>query len=326
VIVMLKDAPPSLRPGPTPAEQKQLWRQHPVMAWDSSLILPYPPMLGVGRDVIGELSRGRGGHAYIGHSQYGKSTTTRYLQRVIKEVFPHMQVFVLELLKRTRPSLLSFLGQVIRAVDRNLPLRAQIDDRLHQAVRELLTLALPHPPATVVILVDEGQNMDIIEYEWLKYLIGQLQTHGVRTMVFVFGQPGLKDLIDKIKATHSDHLIKRFFRSVYALHGTNNVFALKRIFQIFDAQTHFPEGPKGWPFSQFYFPQAFANNWRITNEARMAWTQIQGERSEVEIGTDVIRDMVQYYFTELSQYDSPRWKGTPELWQAALAAADFART
>lgn len=323
---MRRDTKRHLLPGPTPPRRAQLWRQHPLTAWDNSLILPFPAMRAVARDVIGELSRGRGGHAFIADSQFGKSTTIHYLEKIIPEVFPHMRVLSLEFERRPTPSLLSFYAHVIEAIDPYVPLRSQIDARALQAVNEFLTLALPHPPPTVVILLDEGQNVHMLQYEWLKYFVGRLQKRGVRVMVFVFGQPKLQDVVNHIRAEHGDHLLKRFFRGIYALHGTTHVFTLKRIFQIFDQQARFPAGPSGWPFSQFYFPEAFAAGWRLTNEAGMAWKVMVGDKSGVKIGTDVIRDMLQYYFLELSQYDNPSWKGTPELWQAAVDASDFLRT
>ena len=327
---MRKDLERFLPTGPTPAEQEQFWHQHPVLRWDTSLILPYPAMREVARDVLGEICLGRGGHAYVGNSQFGKSTTIRYLMQAIRQLHPHIQVFSLEFEPRPTPSLLSFYSHIVEAIDPNLPLRAKIDDRRHQAVAELLTLALPQAPPTVVFLVDEGQNMDIMLYEWLKYIMERLQKHGVRAMAFVFGQPKLRKVIDQVRSEHADHLQKRFFRAVYALRGVSSVFALKRILQIFDRQATFPR-ERGWPFSQFYFPQAHAAGWRLTNEALMAWAALTDHPADdpdpqkVEFGSDVIRDMIQYYFTELSRYDGPTWTGTPELWRDAVAASDLGR-
>jgi hypothetical protein len=133
-----------------------------------------------------------------------------------------------------------------------------------------------------------------------------------------------------VRSEHADHLQKRFFRAVYALRGVSSVFALKRILQIFDRQATFPR-ERGWPFSQFYFPQAHAAGWRLTNEALMAWAALTDHPADdpdpqkVEFGSDVIRDMIQYYFTELSRYDGPTWTGTPELWRDAVAASDLGR-
>ena len=311
--------------GPTRAEQEQHWSAFPVRDWPKTFILPFPATLHVAADVMDELHFGRGGHSYIAPTQYGKSTLIRYLQRAIPERYPNMIAVRLEFETASRPSPREFYKVLLRGIDPQLEMRHFLEDRRDQALAEYLLLATPKSPPFIVFLVDEIQNGGELVLEWLKYFMGMLDECGVRNAAFGFGNSGLTAAVKKVRLAHQKHLLKRYFREVLSMPAIASRLGLSRVFHIIDWTWRWEQ--IGWTISQFYFPQAFHAGWRITNESGLAWAAIKAAAGaggrRLEIGADVVRDLLQYYLTQFSQFDRPTWKGTDEHWREATSACDL---
>lgn len=311
--------------GPTRAEQERHWNAFPVKDWSKEFILPFPATLQVAAHVMDELHFARGGHSFIAPTQYGKSTLIRYLIREIPEHYPNMIVVRLEFETSIRPTPREFYKVLLRGLDPQLEIRHFLEDRRDQALAEYLTLALPKSPPFIVFLVDEIQNGGALVLEWLKFFMGMLDECGVRNAAFGFGNSGLTAAVKKVRLAHQKHLLKRYFRDVLSMPGINSRMSLSRVFRIVDWSWRWTQ--VGWTISQFYFPQAFGAGWRITNESGLAWGALKagagaGGRG-MEIGADVVRDLLQYYLTQFSRFDSPKWKGTDEQWEEAASACDL---
>ncbi|MEG3190920.1 ATP-binding protein [Lysobacter sp. D1-1-M9] len=319
---------PKLTPppeGPTRVEQERHWNAFPVRNWSKTFVLPFPVMLNVAADVMDELHFGRGGHSYIAPTQFGKSTLIRYLLHAIPERYPNMLAVRLEFEMSKNPSQREFYRTLLRGLDPQLVLRHFLEDRRDQALAEYLALATPKSPPFIVFLVDEIQNGGALVLEWLKFFMGMLDECGVRNAAFGFGNSGLTAAVKKVRQAHQNHLLKRYFRRVLSMPGIANRMTLSRIFRIVDWAWRWTEF--GWTISQFYFPQAFQAGWRITNESGLAWTALNtaagaGGRG-MEIGVDVVRDLLQYYLTQFSRFDSPKWNGTSDHWDEAAKACDL---
>lgn len=311
--------------GPTRAEQEQHWSAFPVQGWLKSFILPFPATLHVAADVMDELHFGRGGHSYIGPTQFGKSTLIRYLLRAIPERYPNMVAVRLEFEISNHPSPREFYKVLLRGIDPQLEMRHFLEDRRDQTLAEYVALAVCKSPPFIVFLVDEIQNSGPLVLEWLKFFMGMLDECGVRNAAFGFGNSGLTAAVKKVRLAHQKHLLKRYFRRVLSMPGITTRMALGRVFRIIDWTWRWAEF--GWTISQFYFPQAYRDGWRITNETGLAWAALTaaagaGERS-IEIGADVVRDLLQYYLTQFARFDSPSWKGTDAHWTEAATACDL---
>lgn len=309
--------------GPTPAEQEQHWLAFPVKDWSKDFILPFPSTLNVAADVIDELHFGRGGHSYIAPTQYGKSTLIRYLLHEIPRHFPNMIVVRLEFELSSSPSHREFYKSLLRGLDPELEIRHFLEDRRDQALAEYLALATPKAPPFIVFLVDEIQNGGALVLEWLKFFMGMLDECGVRTAVFGFGNSGLTAAVKKVRQAHQNHLLKRYFREVLSMPGITTLMGLGRVFRIVDWTWRWERF--GWTISQFYFPRAFRAGWRVTNETDLAWAALKAGSGgrRMEIGADVVRDLLQYYLTQFSRFDSSDWKGTDGHWKEAASACDL---
>jgi hypothetical protein len=311
--------------GPTRAEQEQHWSAFPVKDWSKAFILPFPATLHVAANVMDELHFGRGGHSYIAPTQYGKSKLIRYLLREIPENYPNMIAVRLEFETSTRPSPREFYKVLLRGLDPQLEIRHFLEDRRDQSLAEYLALATPKSPPFIVFLVDEIQNGGVLVLEWLKFFMGMLDECGVRNAAFGFGNSGLTAAVKKVRLAHQKHLLKRYFRKVLSVPGITSRMGLSRVFRIIDWTWRWAQF--GWTISQFYFPLAFRAGWRITNETGLAWATLKAAAGAggrgMEIGADVVRDLLQYYLTQSSRFDSPKWKGTDEHWKEAASACDL---
>lgn len=329
------ESPPE---GPTLAEQGRLWQSFPATNWPSSFILPFPAMVRIADDVLDELHFGRGGHSYLAPSHYGKSTLIGHLRRVIPARFPNMVAVRLEFPVTSHPTQREFYGALLRAADPRVVLRHYLEDRRQQALSEYLALAAPNSPPFIVFLIDEIQNAGSERLEWLKYFMSMLDECGIRCAAFGFGNEGLTATVKKVRKEHQNHLLKRYFRETLSMPGVSDQMTFARILRIIDWRWRTPG--HGWTISQFYFPRAFKAGWRIGREIHLAWRAIRlsalgsassdlsrdsilQESVRIELGTDVIRDLLQYYLTQFSQFDDPNWAGTENRWIEAASVCDF---
>lgn len=314
--------PPLPVTGPTPEERDALRSTHPIHRWTDDFILPTPSLLNTVDYTIERIDHGAGSTAYVGTSQFGKSTAIRYLQKHLQEAFPLLPVFEIEFPPRRGSSELDFLAIVLGGIDAHLPLSWPIDQRRRQLIMELALRAAAHPLRWIVLILDEVQHLDQVSLAWLKYIIGRLGKLGVRVIVFSFGQQELVGLLAKLKSMHKDHLLKRFFLEVYRFDGIRSAAGLRKIFELLDWSMRYPDPITGWSFTQFYFPEAFAAGWRLADDARTAFDAIRGEGPPVEFGMDGVRDVTQAYFRQNAHHDCPTWHGASDKqWQRAVAAA-----
>jgi hypothetical protein len=316
---------------PAPLEQllsmrEELWASHPVVTWDERFALPTPSLEQVAQIVSQSIYARRSGRGFCAPPRYGKTTAIRYLTECIHKAFPNVPVLIAEATPCMRPSEIELYGDLLDAAGYKVKAARVPRERRRQLVNLLWTLPNTRGEKRVVLFIDEAQEYGELHWGWLKAVQNLLSRLGVALIVFPFGQLELEHERSALSTAGRTDLVTRFMRRLFQFQGVTSEEELRQVLAVFDELGRYPRR-EGWTFSQFFFPHAFANGWRLANEAPRAWqamTQGKMHQATGGVGMEWVGIAIRHFLTEFSDQDSVAWKGATEHWNEAVAASDAA--
>lgn len=247
--------------------REQVWDEHPVISAHAAL--PTPPVLSATKLIKKAARRQRGSIAFWANPLTGKSSCIRLIEIVLPRDLPGCGVFVYEAKKKDVIAEGTFLEDILSTMDYEPKVQRSLAGKRDQVVRALYALAAPRQHLFIVI--DEAQELLEQELCWLKFIINWLIRHSCRVTVVLFGQQELCALRDSLVSSARSDLDIRYTKEMYEFENIFTVKDLEETFAVCDAQSEFPIGT-GWSYTQFLWPIAFENGFRLARQAPVVFT------------------------------------------------------
>lgn len=177
-------------------------------------------------------------------------------------------------------------------------------------------------------IIDEAQNHTEKEFTYHKDLaisltLGAPSIHMITCCV---GQTELGYRIEDLVKKGRKDLLGRFFVEHEYLAGVCSEADLTDILAQFDDpdMMDYPER-SGVGYTQFFFPKAYAAGWRLAKETRALWRVIvqNTPTEDIDIGMFALVAVLKKFMLENMHSDSPTFKGSEDLWLAALEGTPF---
>lgn len=259
------------------------WGNHPIVA--ASAVLPTPAVLFVLGVVSRIAKRHRKSVAFWAHPLSGKSSCIETLNAFIAENYPGAGVFnyeakakssTKERVRRTTPKRSpqakerEFLGDLLESMDYEPPVKYELAARRSQVQRALL--AMGSGARHLFVIIDEAQELDEQEMTWMKSIINWLSKRNMRVTVVLFGQVELLATREEVDANFRSDLSHRFTHEVYQFPTIQSVKELKQMLSPCD-DPQLSEWPKGSGvcYTQFLFPRAYGQGYRLASSAHAIW-------------------------------------------------------
>ncbi|QTQ38899.1 AAA ATPase domain-containing protein [Aromatoleum petrolei] len=183
----------------------------------------------------------------------------------------------------------------------------------------------------IVLFVDEGQNWHEPQLTFLRDLSNDLQRapYGIRLITVIFAQPVLRATREALMGAHRMDLIGRFMLTINSFRGIASVSDTIELMKALDDPriSEYPAN-SGISYSQFFRPQAYANGWRMRDEAGACWAEFEAvasrkRRGKLEVGmlwmNGAIRSFLYSYWKQ--EHGTAEFDG--DVWSQAVAASRY---
>lgn len=251
---------------------------HPVE--DGSYLIPTPPICELSAKVLGWIKSRAPGAMVYGPQRFGKTKAIQYIcGDILDEFGDDFPVFSFKCRKYATATEPTFWGDILRDVghteadsgtawQKRLRLKSFIQDRVFAAKQK-----------RAVFLVDEGQKLQYLQFEWLQDLYNDLDAEGISPIFILFGQKQLLEMRSTFVNKGEMQIVGRFMVHSYVFRGLRSQKDIAQCLYGYDEGSEYPIG-SGSSFTRHYFPKAFDNGWRLRNEAENIWNAFMQIRFE----------------------------------------------
>lgn len=185
-----------------------------------------------------------------------------------------------------------------------------------------------------ILIADETQNWSSaaqwIQVKDLVISLADSQSSPIDLMVIAFGQSELGLVRAMLSSQGKLDLIGRFFLDNHQFHGIRSADELMEILENFDRAelAEFPQD-SNVSYTQFFFPKAYAEGWRLAGEAKMIWTamindwSVRSKRAPPDVGMAAAIEVIKRFVFQHLAADAPDFQGTSDMWSKTIEGSHF---
>lgn len=182
-----------------------------------------------------------------------------------------------------------------------------------------------------LLLVDEANELGEDQLVFLKQLRNELLTPTlglpVSLTIVLFGTEKMKSTCNSLLNDGEAALYSRFFMRYQPFPGVRSAPELCEVLNVLDsaAALEQPLG-SGVCTTQFFFPQAWQNGWRMEKEAERLWRVMDAhfpQHRDLDVGMEAVTEVLKAFLKLFAKKDAANFAGTDESWTAALKASLF---
>lgn len=259
--------------------REEHWANHPIVKAGAKI--PTQPILRSYALIKKGARRGRRSIAFYARPLRGKTTSIAVMKALIQRDFPGSGVFIyraaskdgVDKLTEDRPARFvisrgGFHEALLSALGEDIKMANSVEGKVNQFYRALYARSVN--TRRLFIFIDEAQALVASEFGWLKDVINYLVDADIFVTTILFGQEKLKEQFEKLRAHLRDDLIERFLRNIYEFEGIADAEELRVFLAACDSGSEYPLG-SGLTYTQFLWPKAFSNGFRLANFAQVFW-------------------------------------------------------
>ena len=235
---------------------------HPLLRKD--VLLATPPIAELVISLRRAVILREQGICYTAKSGYGKSKGLTIGEQELRRLFPDAPVFRHVINNHQVPSIRAFFKHFLKTVgERNLS--GETYDLRLRLENALIDCGSSSSMKSVVLLIDEAQEMALQDFQFLKDIGNQLEEEGVQLVVIMMGQdPEFTAVITKLKLAGRLDLISRFTLRHILFRGLSTEADIEAVLNAIDRQ-EYPVG-SGCTWPQAFVPIAWSQGFRIVHQ------------------------------------------------------------
>tara|TARA_R110001599_G_scaffold64023_1_gene178349 strand:- start:47958 stop:49013 length:1056 start_codon:yes stop_codon:yes gene_type:complete len=249
----------------------ELALHHPLIT--QTVLLPTPPIkelfLVIRRIVVLRET----GCCFAAASGVGKTSALDMVAALLKVQMPDLCIIKHDTHNQQFPSIRAFFKHFLSTI-KHEEKKGETYDLRERVVNWLIDEARICGLNMVLLSIDEAHAMATQDFDFLKDVYNDLHREGVQLVTVLMGQdPDLLKVIERLKHSNRLDLIGRFAMRILPFRAYNSLNDLSMILTGID-EAVFPEKSHiSW--TEFYFPKAFKQGFRLQNEASAFWTAIK---------------------------------------------------
>lgn len=265
------------------------------------------------------------GCCFTARSGAGKTIALRALKQYLLENFPELVVHVYDTQNRQVPSVRAFFQHVLDAVHsfemkgETYLLRMRLRNRLVDEARRA-------GMNVILLLVDEAQAMDIKDFQFLKDIDNAVRNENVQFITILMGQaPEFSAKQDEFISDRHLDLVGRFMMRMMAFPSLSTLEDIQTILEEMDNLIYPKEST--WTWTQFFFPRAWANGFRMRNEAGNFFNALTGMPNETRASYEFPARQtflaLRSFVVDNACYDKADMMLPPKAWDDAVVYAQL---
>ncbi|MDO8926505.1 MAG: ATP-binding protein [Sideroxyarcus sp.] len=233
-----------------------------------------PPVTEACERVLEAFSTGCGSSMLVGRPRLGKTFAARWICQSIKELMGPLYWYEVSFEKPTRPSESGFFAMLLKSVDHKY-LKSRRPRDLRDRIGEfMIERASESPSGTVILMLDEAQNLTDIHWTWLAELSNTVDKAGYSLFTLSTGQKTLyvtrNSLQELASDRDNDFIIGRFFLDMNNFRGLRTEEDLRLTYREYDNTKL--DTSKGISWVESALPIAYRAGWRLENLSSQFWS------------------------------------------------------
>jgi len=261
---------------------------------------------------------------YTGKSGVGKSWALEFLESYLRKKKPNLPVVIHNNKNNQVPSIRAFFKFYLATVE-NERLSGETADLVLRLTRNLAGIARSSGLDVLVLLIDEAQNMDLLDFNFLKDVGNELAREGASLITVLMGQePQFSKVVRKIQFNQRSDLISRFVLRQHDFFGIRSADDLRKLLSQIDSQTW--EETPGVTWTQFFVPEAYSAGFRLAVHAEVMFETLLKEQidKKVEFPARQVFAAIREFLTDCASQDSPEMIFETEIWIESVATSAIA--
>ena len=258
-------------------ERERMMESHPIREKTYRL---YTPMLERTYEIVRDrVWTRRTGIFFYGPPRLGKTTCAEEVCAALIEEFPKIYVCMLSARGTLRPSDSHMFRLYLEAVDHKMAFRTDSRRLFNNTKTDILMNVGIRGGSQFVLIIDEMQLLNDTDLEQLLVLHNALGKDKVKMTTVAFAQPEIKHKVTALLTKGQRQIIARFLSEPVAFVGCTDLRGFEKLLIGYDGNSEFPEG-SGWSYTQFFFPVAFSNGFRLQNYGKKIWASLLSSMEE----------------------------------------------
>jgi type II secretory pathway predicted ATPase ExeA len=299
------------------------FQQHPINNEASGVRLWTKPIEELNRTIHNAVLRRRSGIWVPASSGDGKTSAVIAVTKDLEEEFDgEIAIVRLNYTGSHAPTIRGFHMQFLSAAG-IADTRGETPQLRIRLTNALVDKAAAADDNAVFLFIDEAQQMRPLEMRFLKDLSNDLAMKKTQLVTFLFGQnPELGEAVARLRRTGGFDLVSRFASREVRLRSYSTLGDIADLLDKVDKQLD----ENGVPWTAFFLPDAFANGFRLKNEARRLFGALRESMSNSEHLGYPARQVfwsIQDFLGFQSQNDAPDFKGKRKSWDEAVAESSM---
>lgn len=197
-----------------------------------------------------------------GRPRLGKSKAIDYLMCALPVDFEKLPMYTLLCREHAKPNEDVFFSEILKDVGHGFSLSGKAYVKRERLMKFLLERAETSGQQRTVFFIDDAQNLHSIQYSWLMDISNELDRAGISLTVFLVGQEQLINQRSVFFEEGRYQIIGRFMVEPHQFHGVQSEDDLMECLISYDEDSVYPVN-SGWSFTQYYFPYAFEDGFRL---------------------------------------------------------------
>lgn len=234
-----------------------------------------------------------------GRPRLGK---TRAIQYIINEFAGNGSAWPVSMIickKYQTPSEASFYEDMLSDIGHGI-IGGHVKNKHNRLCRLLLEKSELSGTNHFVLIIDEAQRLEQIQYNCLMDVYNELDSHGASLTVILVGQNELLNQRSVFITLEKVQKIEKFMVPTFQFEGIKKVEELETCLSGYDEYSEYPD-KSGWSFTHYYFPDAFDSGFRLksySNEIFEIFKELHqenGVKKSLEIPIQYVTLTIEYF-------------------------------
>ncbi|MDI3391192.1 hypothetical protein QLG10_01970 [Pseudomonas sp. V98_8] len=251
------------------------------------------------------LRRRSGGFIMWGYSRIGKSSAITYLMCQAQAKYKGLYAALMDGTMKTYISERDFFSTLCESLGCATG-GAAVECR-RRAIKTLVSRGGRNVKRLFLLFIDEPQKWTDIHMQWICEVYDKLEENNIRLITVLVGQPALTSFRETYIERKNIVIVDRLMKSAIQFRGIQSPDQLRYVLSGYDTLAHdVPE----WPFTRFFFPEAFASGFRLEQYYEPIWDgfaaviDLHGKFIEYWLPMKHITAMIELLFLEYHHLDA----------------------
>jgi hypothetical protein len=300
-------------------------KTHPLVR--KNYVLPTPSIDGFYERVRKCITYGMPGSMLYGHPRFGKTHAIRYVRNMLAAEFPHIVALSFLCWGSTGRSENSFFSHFLQTAGHAQAHTGSNSRKRWRLHNKLLERVERSGENLLILFADEAQNLAIHEYGWLRDVYNELELSGIRLLVFLIGQPDLRNQKSALQESGQTQIVGRFMTHEIPFRGLLSVHDVATCLAGYD-ESCFPPS-SDWTYTRFFLPQAYEAGFRLVSQATALWAAFLEAHDaarftfELELPMQYFTLAVELLLLQHAQHDRSDYRISPAMWRDAVLESNY---